>query len=96
MKKQKTLVRCPNCGNQDVKLITRKHQYRISLVLLGLCLIGISVLSYFCNPLGEVHNEVAHALGFMTGFVGVIVLAISRHAHSRYKCNHCGQEFTKH
>ena len=97
MKKQsKTPLHCPKCGNQNVKPVARRHQYRLSLLALGLILLCTPLLLYFCCPSTHVHNEVAYALGFMMGFIGVIVLAISRHAHTNYKCNHCGHEFSKH
>ena len=96
MKKQsKKPLQCPNCGNQNVKLVARKHEYRLSVVLLGLFLLCVPALLYFCCPSCHVHNDVAYALGFMMGFVGIIVLFIARHARSHYKCNHCGHEFTK-
>ena len=94
MKKQKPSLHCPNCGNIDLQLVTRKHQYRLSLLLLGLCLLGITLALFWFHPVGDVHNEVAYAIGFMTGFTGILTIAISRHACSRYKCKHCGHEFS--
>ena len=96
MKKQsKTVLRCPNCGNQNVQFVARKHEYRLSLLLFGIFLLCFPLVFLILPDHCGHHITVSRAVSFMMGFVGVILILVSRHAHTNYKCKHCGHEFSK-